>query len=62
VYPVSSTGQAKAGLVKPGMTIKVKRFMTQALVNLFESMGSGWTLKIDHVTGTTTGLNIYKRL
>jgi hypothetical protein len=25
-YPVSSTGQAKAGLVKPGMANKGKRF------------------------------------
>ena len=31
----------------------------QALVNLFRSMGSGWALKIDCVTGTTTGLKIY---
>ena len=30
----------------------------QALVNLFRSMGGGWVLKIDRVTGTTTGSKI----
>ena len=35
-----------------------KESLFQALVNLFETMGGGWTLKIDHVTGTTTGSKI----
>ena len=41
---------------------QTKGSLFQALVNLFKTMGGGWTLKIDHVTGTTTGLKIYKRL
>jgi hypothetical protein len=27
-------------------------------VNLLRTMGSGWALKIDYITGTTTGLKI----
>ena len=30
----------------------------QALLNLFKSMGSGWVLEVDRVTGTTTGSKI----
>jgi multidrug efflux system outer membrane protein len=41
---------------------QTKGSLFQALLNLFETMGGGWTLKIDHVTGRTTGLKIYKRL
>jgi len=37
---------------------QTKGSLFQALVNLFKTMGGGWALEVDHVTGTTTGLKI----
>ncbi len=37
---------------------QIKGSLFQALVNLLRTMGSGWALKIDYITGTTTDLKI----